>query len=314
MIEARGLTKRYGPTLAVDGLDFDVLPGRVTGFLGPNGAGKSTTMRMVMGLDAPTSGTVTIDGRPYADHRRPLFDVGAVLEAGGGIHPGRSAYNHLLSLAQSNGIGRKRVDEVLEVVGLTSVAHKRAGGFSLGMGQRLGLAAALLGDPGVLILDEPVNGLDPEGIVWIRNLMHSLATEGRTVFVSSHVLTEMAVTADHLIVIGRGRLIAESSVAEFIERSSHNYVRVRSPQLEHLTQLLIFQGASTHMQDDGSLAVTGATEDTIGELAAAQGIVLHELSPQNASLEDAFMELTHESVDYHGSDPSQDSLPATKVA
>src|SRR6202048_2068478 len=222
MIEARGLTKRYGSTLAVDALSFEVLPGRVTGFLGPNGSGKSTTLRMVMGLDAPTAGTVTVDGRPYAEHRRPLLDGGAMLEARG-IHPGRTAYNHLLCLAQSNGIGRKRVDEVLEIVGLASVAHKRAGGFSLGMGQRLGIGAALLGDPGVLILDEPVNGLDPEGIVWIRTLMQSLAREGRTVFVSSHLMSEMALTADHLIVVGRGRLIAESSVEDFIERSSHNY-------------------------------------------------------------------------------------------
>jgi ABC-2 type transport system ATP-binding protein len=301
MIRARGLTKRYGPTLAVDGLDFDVLPGRVTGFLGPNGAGKSTTMRMIMGLDAPTAGTVTVDGRPYAEHQRPLFDVGAVLEARA-IHPGRSAYNHLWCLAQSNGIGRKRVDDVLEVVGLSSVANKRAGGFSLGMGQRLGLAAALFGDPGVLILDEPVNGLDPEGIVWIRNLMRSLASEGRAVFVSSHLLSEMALTADHLIVVGRGRLIAETSVAEFIERSSRNFVRVRAPQLHRLGQLLASEGAGIETQDDGALAVTGSSEEAIGDLAAEHGITLHELSPQNASLEEAYIELTHESVDFHGSD------------
>ncbi|MCU1429926.1 MAG: multidrug transporter ATP-binding protein [Actinomycetia bacterium] len=313
MIRARGLTKRYGPTLAVDNLDFEVLPGRVTGFLGPNGAGKSTTMRMILGLDAPTAGSVTIDGRPYAEHQRPLFDVGAMLEARA-IHPGRSAYNHLFALAQSNGIGRKRVDEVLDVVGLSSVAHKRAGGFSLGMGQRLGLAAALLGDPGVLILDEPVNGLDPEGIVWIRNLMRSLASEGRAVFVSSHLLTEMALTADHLIVVGRGRLIAESSVDEFIERSSRNYVRVRAPQLHKLGQLLTSEGAAITMEDDGALAVTGAGEAAIGDLAAEYGITLHELSPQNASLEEAYIELTQGSVDFHGADTASHPTLTTQVA
>jgi ABC-2 type transport system ATP-binding protein len=313
MIEARGLTKRYGPTLAVDGLDFDVLPGRVTGFLGPNGAGKSTTLRMVMGLDTPTAGTVTVDGRPYAAHHRPLFDVGAMLEARA-IHPGRSAYNHLRCLAESNGIGLRRVDEVLDVVGLTAVARKRAGTFSLGMGQRLGIAAALLGDPGVLIFDEPVNGLDPEGIVWIRNLMRSLAAEGRTVFVSSHLMSEMALTADHLIVVGRGRLIAESSVEDFIERSSHNYVRVRSPQRDQLSLLLTAEGAATELQDDGALAVTGAGEEAIGDLAAAHGLTLHELSPQYASLEDAFMELTHDSVDYHGSDTVHQPNLTTQVA
>jgi ABC-2 type transport system ATP-binding protein len=313
MIEARGLTKRYGPTLAVDHLDFDVQPGRVTGFLGPNGAGKSTTLRMVMGLDSPSAGSVTVDGRPYGQHHRPLFDIGAMLEARG-IHPGRSAYNHLLCLAQSNGIGRKRVDEVLEIVGLASVAHKRVGGFSLGMGQRLGIGAALLGDPGVLILDEPVNGLDPEGIVWIRNLMRSLAGEGRTVFVSSHLMSEMALTADHLIVIGRGRLMAESSVTEFIERSSKNSVRVRSPELDRLAALLAANGATVQTEQDGALSVTGVGEAMIGELASAQGVTLHELSPQNASLEEAFMELTHDSVEYHGADTATPSPQQTKAA
>ena len=297
MIEARGLTKRYGSALAVDGLDFDVLPGRVTGFLGPNGAGKSTTLRMIIGLDAPTAGTVTVDGYPYAAHRRPLFDVGAMLEAKA-IHPDRTAYNHLLCLAQSNGIGRRRVDEVLEVVGLSDVARKRAGGFSLGMGQRLGIGAALLGDPGVLILDEPVNGLDPEGIVWIRTLLRSLAAEGRTVFVSSHLMSEMALTAEHLIVIGRGRLIADTSVEDFVRQSSHNYVRVRSPRHHKLAQLLRAEGASTETEEDGALAVTGADAAAIGELAAAHGIPLHELAPQQASLEEAFMEMTHDSVDF----------------
>jgi ABC-2 type transport system ATP-binding protein len=313
MIEARGLTKKYGSTLAVDHLDFEVLPGKVTGFLGPNGSGKSTTLRMVMGLDSPSAGTVTVDGRPYAEHQRPLFDVGAMLEARG-IHPGRTAYNHLLCLAQSNGIGRKRVDEVLEIVGLSSVAHKRVGGFSLGMGQRLGIGAALLGDPGVLILDEPVNGLDPEGIVWIRNLMRSLAAEGRTVFVSSHLMSEMALTADHLIVIGRGRLMAEASVAEFIERSSLNSVRVRSPQLELLATLLTGEGATVHTDEEGALTVTGLSESAIGELAAAHVVTLHELSPQNASLEEAFMELTRDSVDFHGSDAAIQLSPITKAA
>jgi ABC-2 type transport system ATP-binding protein len=268
---------------------------------------------MVMGLDAPTGGTVTVDGRPYADHRRPLFDVGAMLEARG-IHPGRTAYNHLLCLAQSNGIRRKRVDEVLAIVGLESVAHRRVGGFSLGMGQRLGIGAALLGDPGVLILDEPVNGLDPEGIVWIRELMKSLAAEGRTVFVSSHLMSEMALTADHLIVIGRGQLMAESSVAEFIERSSHNSVRVRSPQLERLAQLLTAEGATVETGRDGALTVTGAGEEAVGELAAAHAVTLHELAPQYASLEDAFMELTRDSVDYHGADTPTHSPDITKAA
>jgi ABC-2 type transport system ATP-binding protein len=313
MIEARGLTKRYGSTLAVDHLDFDVQPGRVTGFLGPNGAGKSTTLRMVMGLDGPTAGTVTVDGRPYAEHRRPLFDVGAMLEARG-IHPGRSAYNHLLCLAQSNGIHRKRVDEVLEIVGLASVAHKRVGGFSLGMGQRLGIGAALLGDPGVLILDEPVNGLDPEGIVWIRELMKSLAAEGRTVFVSSHLMSEMALTADHLIVIGRGRLMAESSVADFIERSSHNSVRVRSPNIERLAPLLTGDGVTVRPDDEGAITVSGMSEAAIGDVAAVYGVTLHELSPQNASLEEAFMELTRDSVDFHGSDTATHSPQTEKAA
>src|SRR4030088_894543 len=256
MIEARGLTKRYGTTLAVDHLAFDVQPGRVTGFLGPNGAGKSTTLRMVMGLDSPSAGTVTVDGRPYAEHQRPLFDVGAMLEARG-IHPGRTAYNHLLCLAHSNGIGRKRVDEVLEIVGLSSVAHKRVGGFSLGMGQRLGIGAALLGDPGVLILDEPVNGLDPEGIVWIRNLMRSLAAEGRTVFVSSHLMSEMALTAEHLIVIGRGRLIADTSVEEFVQQASGNVVRVRSPQADELQRLLEAPNVKIDAIEGGLLEIEG---------------------------------------------------------
>jgi len=302
VIEARGLSKRYGSTVAVDDLSFEVLAGRVTGFLGPNGAGKSTTLRMVLGLDAPTGGTVTIDGRPYSSLRRPLFDVGAMLEAKA-VHEGRSAYSHLLCLAQSNGIGRRRVEEVLDIVGLTSVAKKRAGLFSLGMGQRLGIGAALLGDPGVLIFDEPVNGLDPEGIVWIRTLMRSLASEGRTVFVSSHLMAEMALTADHVIVIGRGRLLAEASVDDLVRSSSQNFVRVRSVQDARLATLIAAAGGSSHPEADGALAVTGISAPAIGELAGKNGVFLHELSPQEVSLEEVYMELTHDSVEYRSGRP-----------
>ncbi len=299
MIEVTNLTKRYGSTLAVDHLSFQVRPGRVTGFLGPNGAGKSTTLRLILGLDLPSEGSATVNERPFAELRRPLFSVGAMLESKP-IHPGRSAFNHLLALAQSNGIGRHRVNEVVELVGLESAVRKRAGGFSLGMGQRLGIAAALLGDPGVLILDEPVNGLDPEGIVWIRNLLRGLAAEGRTILVSSHLMSEMALTADDLIVIGRGQLIAQSTVSEFVQRASHNYVRLRSPMRNRLIPLLQGEGASVSVEGDGALAVTGAKVETIGELVAANGIVLYELSEQHASLEEAFMELTGDSVEYHG--------------
>ena len=310
LIEARGLTKRYGTTVAVDDLSFDVRPGQVTGFLGPNGAGKSTTLRMILGLDTPTAGTVTIGGRPYNQHQRPLCEVGALLDAKA-IHGGRSAFNHLLSLAQSNGIPRSRVDEVLETVGLTSVAGKRAGGFSLGMGQRLGIAAALLGRPDVLLFDEPVNGLDPEGIVWIRNFMRSLAADGHTVFVSSHLMSEMALTADHLIVIGRGKLIAATSVAEFIARSSDNYVLVRTDQVDRLLPLL--DAATSVDLTDGSLHVSGLDCRAIGDIAAAHFIALHELSPQMASLEEAFMDLTHDSVDYTADVPLA-HLDTRKVA
>jgi ABC-2 type transport system ATP-binding protein len=302
VIEASGLSKRYGSTLAVDDLSFEVLPGQVTGFLGPNGAGKSTTLRMVLGLDAPTGGSVTIDGRPYSTIRRPLFEVGAMLEAKA-IHEGRTAYNHLLCLAQSNGIGRKRVDEVLDIVGLTSVANRRVGLFSLGMGQRLGIGAALLGDPGVLIFDEPVNGLDPEGIVWIRTLLRSLASEGRTVFVSSHLMAEMALTADHVIVIGRGRLLAEASIDELIQGSSQNFVRVRSLQDAQLANLVNDKGGTSRTEDDGALAVSGISASAIGDLAAANGIALHELSPQEVSLEEVYMTLTHDSVEYRAGQP-----------
>lgn len=315
MIEAHGLTKRYGPTLAVDDLSFEVQAGQVTGFLGPNGAGKSTTLRMVMGLDTPSAGAVTIDGQPYAAIERPLFEVGAMLEAKA-IHDGRSAYNHLLCLAKSNGIGKRRVTEVLEIVGLTNVAKKRAGLFSLGMGQRLGIGVALLGDPGVLIFDEPVNGLDPDGIVWIRNLMRSLASEGRTVFVSSHLMAEMALTADHVIVIGRGKLLAEASVDDLIRGSSQNYVRVRSLQDAKLAALVSAKGGSSRTEADGALAVSGMDASAIGDLAGANGIVLHELSPQEASLEEAYMELTHDSVEYRSehSATTATSAPVGKVA
>jgi ABC-2 type transport system ATP-binding protein len=311
MIEARGLTKRYGTTVAVDDLSFDVLPGQVTGFLGPNGAGKSTTLRMILGLDAPTAGTVTIGGRPYDQHRRPLYEVGALLD-GKAIHGGRSAYNHLLSMAQSNGIPRSRVNEVLETVGLTSVAKKRAGGFSLGMSQRLGIATALLGEPDVLLFDEPVNGLDPEGIVWIRNFMRSLAADGHTVFVSSHLMSEMALTADHLIVIGRGKLIAATSVEDFVARSSDNHVLVRTEQADRLLPFLD-AASSVDRTENGVLQVSGLDCRAIGDIAAAHGIALHELSPQTASLEEAFMELTHDSVDYSADVPTA-HLDARKVA
>jgi ABC-2 type transport system ATP-binding protein len=297
MIEAVGLSKRYGDTLAVDDLSFTVPPGQVTGFLGPNGAGKSTTMRMVLGLDAPSTGSVTVNGRPYAEYRRPLFEVGALLEAKA-MHGGRSAYNHLLCLAQSNGIGRSRVDEVLDAVGLRSVARKRSGGFSLGMGQRLGIAAALLGDPRVLMFDEPVNGLDPEGVLWIRNLLKSLAAEGRTVFVSSHLMSEMSITADRLVIIGRGRLIAETTVDDFLKGGTGNYVRVRSPQGEELARLLREGGTEVTRQVDGALSIAGVTSEVVGELAGAHGLTLHELSTHKASLEDTFMELTRDSVDF----------------
>jgi ABC-2 type transport system ATP-binding protein len=259
---------------------------------------------MIMGLDDPSAGTVSVLGHPYGEHRRPLFEVGALLDAKA-IHGGRSAYNHLLCLAQSNGIGRRRVDEVLELVGLAGVAAKRAGGFSLGMGQRLGIAAALLGDPEVLLFDEPVNGLDPEGIVWIRNLMRSFANEGRTVFVSSHLMSEMALTADHLIVIGRGRLIAAASVTEFINASSQNYVRVRTPRTRELLSLVHSRGGITSTDADGAIRVTGLDCPAVGELAAAQGIALHELVAQAPSLEEAFMELTHESVEFNADSPDR---------
>jgi ABC-2 type transport system ATP-binding protein len=295
MIQAKELSKRYGGTLAVDGLTFDVRPGRVTGFLGPNGSGKSTTLRMALGLDLPTAGSVTVNGCPYRRLPRPLYEVGALLDANA-VHGGRSAYDHLLALAQSNRIGRRRVGEVLDLVGLAAVAGQRVGGFSLGMRQRLGIAAALLGDPGVLMLDEPVNGLDPEGIRWIRGLLRSLAAEGRTVFVSSHLMSEMAQTADHLVVIGKGRLIADRSLAEFIQGAGTGQVLVRTPDADRLATALGAEATVTR-EADGALLVAGLTAARVGEAAAAAGVVLHELSPRT-SLEEAFMELTADAVEY----------------
>ena len=298
MIEARGLSKRFGDVLAVDDLSFDVQPGTVTGFLGPNGSGKSTTMRMIMGLDLPASGTVTVLGRRYHDLPWPLREVGALLEARS-IHPGRSARAHLLMLARCNDIPRARVDEVLELVGLTAVAGKRAGKFSLGMGQRLGIAAALLGDPGVLLFDEPVNGLDPEGIRWVRTLCKKLAGEGRTVFVSSHLMAEMALTADHLVVIGKGKMIAETSVSDFVARSSRQSVKVRTPATQPLSDAMTDAGATVISDPDGFLTVTGISAAQVGDLAKEIGVAVHELTPV-ASLEDAFMELTDEAVEFRG--------------
>jgi ABC-2 type transport system ATP-binding protein len=297
MIEAVGLTKRYGKTVAVDDLSFTVQTGRVTGFLGPNGAGKSTTMRMILGLDAPSGGQVRIDGKLYRDLHQPLRMVGALLDAKW-VHPNRSARAHLRWLAKSNNISAKRVDEVLEIVGLTGVAGRRAGGFSLGMSQRLGIAAALLGDPQVLLFDEPVNGLDPEGILWIRRFMHRLADEGRTVFVSSHLLSEMALTAQDLVVIGKGKLIAQSSTEDFVNRATENTVVVRSPQLA-VIRAALGQTAATFKEDGDRLVVSGMDSEKLGELAAANGAVLHELSPQRGSLEEAFIQLTGDSVEYH---------------
>ncbi|HET9077348.1 MAG TPA: ATP-binding cassette domain-containing protein [Acidimicrobiales bacterium] len=298
MIEVRNLTKHYGSTVAVDDLSFDVRPGIVTGFLGPNGAGKTTTMRMIVGLDRPDRGTVTIDGRRYRDLDVPLQEVGALLDAKA-FHGGRSAYNHLLCLAQSNGLRRSRVDEVLAIVGLESAAKRRAQTYSMGMGQRLGIAAALLGDPKILMFDEPVNGLDPEGIAWVRRLMRDLAAQGRTVFVSSHLMSEMALTAEHVVVIGRGRMIRDESISTFVNSSSRSSVRVRSPQADRLTEALRRAEARVETDNTGALVVSGIDAATIGEMAAGAGIVLHELAPQRASLEEAFMELTSDSVEFH---------------
>jgi ABC-2 type transport system ATP-binding protein len=297
MIEVRGLTKRYGDKLAVDDLNFTVRPGVVTGFLGPNGAGKSTTMRMILGLDAPTSGSVTVNGKPHREHAAPLREVGALLEARSG-HPGRSAYNHLLALAQSSGIRRSRVDEVIDAVGLRAAARRRAGRFSLGMGQRLGIATALLGDPHTIVLDEPVNGLDTEGIRWIRSLLAGLAAEGKTVFVSSHLMSEMALIAQQLIVIGRGRLIADAATGDLLANAGRAVVRVRSTHPDALAALLRSPDVAVSRAQDGALNVSGLSTDQIGTAAGAAGITLLELAAQPASLEEAFIDLTRDAVEY----------------
>ena len=303
MIEARGLSKRFGTTVAVNQLSFTVQPGMVTGFLGPNGAGKTTAMRLILGLDYPSAGTVTIGGRPYQQLPSPMREVGALLDARA-VHGGRSARNHLRCLAQTNDIPERRVDEVLGLVGLSEVAGKRSKGFSLGMSQRLGIAAALLGDPAIVMFDEPVNGLDPEGILWIRTLMRSLAAEGRTVFVSSHLMSEMENTADHLIVIGRGRLIADCSMAEFIARGTGQAVLVRTPQPDALARAATTAGGTVTPAPGGDLEVRGLPEARIGDLALASDIALHHLAPARASLEEAFMELTADSVEYQAGVPA----------
>ncbi|GAA3982703.1 ABC transporter ATP-binding protein [Thermobifida alba] len=309
MIRVRGLTKRYGATTAVDRLDFDVHPGVVTGFLGPNGAGKSTTMRMILGLDTPTAGTATVNGRRYRDLPAPTREVGALLDPGA-AHPGRTARAHLLWLARGAGLPRRRVEEVLDLVGLASAAHRRVGGFSLGMRQRLGIAAALLGDPGVLLFDEPVNGLDPEGIRWIRGLLRDLAAEGRTVLVSSHLMSEMQATADHVLVIGRGRLIADVGVAELTARGSGD-VRVAAADPAVLAAALAAEGAAVRTADDGALLVGGLDAARVGEVALRRRIALRELTPRRASLEEAFMELTAASVQHRsGTTPVPEGSPA----
>ncbi|MGH3491949.1 MAG: ABC transporter ATP-binding protein [Sciscionella sp.] len=311
MIEAHGLSKAYGRTVAVDDLSFTVKPGQVTGFLGPNGAGKSTTMRMILGLDRPSAGHALINGKPYAGLHHPLRTVGALLDAKW-VHPNRSARAHLRWLAKTNQLPRRRVEEVLDLVGLSAVAGKRAGAFSLGMSQRLGIACAMLGDPEVLLFDEPVNGLDPEGILWIRQFMHRLAGEGRTVLVSSHLLSEMALTAEELIVIGRGKLISSCSTAEFIDRATESSVLVRSPALQQLSAALLAADLSVSPQPD-SLLVNGVECAQVGEIAAAAGIVLHELSPQRGSLEQAFLQLTGESVDYRMHENAAPETPAAEL-
>ena len=306
MITADRLSKSYGAKTAVDDISFTVHPGKVTGFLGPNGAGKSTTMRLIVGLDRPTAGTVTVNGRPYAEHPSPLTEVGVLLEARA-VHTGRSAVDHLRSVAATHGFGRRRVDQVIDMTGLGSVAGKRVGGFSLGMGQRLGLAVALLGDPHTVILDEPVNGLDPEGVLWVRTLLRQLAAEGRTVFLSSHLMSEMALTADHILVIGRGRIIADAPVADIVARSSGTSVSVRTPHLNELAELLRGPDVTLTRVGDDHLEVRGTTAQVIGEAAASRGLVLHELSPHRGSLEDSYLSLTADAVEYH-------SAPATAVA
>ena len=297
MITAEGLTKRYGAKTAVDHIDFTVQPGQVTGFLGPNGAGKSTTMRMIVGLDRPSDGTVTVNGGRYAQHRAPLHEVGALLDAKA-MHTGRSAYNHLLAMAATHGIDARRVHEVIELTGLGSVAGKRVGGFSLGMGQRLGIAAAMLGDPATLILDEPVNGLDPEGVLWVRQFVRQLAAEGRTVFLSSHLMSEMAQTADHLIVLGRGQIVADAPIADIIAGGTRSRVRVRTPHSSQLADLLARPDVTIMRSEAGVLEITGIEASGIGDLAAEHRLAIHELTPQIASLEEAYMALTADAVEY----------------
>lgn len=301
MIEAHALTKKFGSRTAVNNVDFRVEPGRVTGFLGPNGAGKSTTMRMIAGLDRPTAGNVTVNGRHYREHRAPLREVGMLLDAKA-VHTGRSAYQHLLAMAATHGIGKARVREVIELAGLESVARKRVGGFSLGMGQRLGIAAALLGDPATVMLDEPVNGLDPEGVRWVRTLVRSLAAEGRTVLLSSHLMSEMAQTADHLIVIGRGRIIADASVDEVIARATGASVRVRTPDLGRLSRTIAAADVTLTTLDDGAAVITGLTSAQVGDAAASAGVAIHELTSVSGSLEDAYMTLTADDVEYRSGD------------
>ena len=305
MIEVKNLGKRYGDKVAVDGLDFVVQPGIVTGFLGPNGAGKSTTMRMIAGLDEPTSGRVLVNGRDYRAVQAPMAELGILLEARS-VHTGRSARNHLLALAQTNGVSQRRVDEVIDMVGLGEVARKRVGGFSLGMGQRLGIASAMLGDPRVVVLDEPVNGLDPEGVLWIRNLLKGLAAEGRTVFVSSHLMSEMALTATRLVVIGRGRLIADTTVDEFVARAGGGGVTVRTPQAARLRELLLGPDITVTSQQSDLLKVQGLSAEQIGQTAWQARLPVYELTPQQASLEEAFMRLTDDSVDFRSHNTTQE--------
>ncbi len=312
MIELQGLTKRYGPKTVVDDLTFTIAPGVVTGFLGPNGAGKSTTMRMLVGLETPDSGTATVNGRAYGQHAAPAQEIGVLLDASA-RHPGRSARDHLLALAHTHRISAQRVDEVLELVGLAEVARSRSGGFSLGMGQRLGIASALLGDPATVMLDEPVNGLDPEGIRWIRELLRGLALEGRTVFVSSHLMSEMALTAEHLIIVGRGRLVADTSVADLVARSTTT-VRVRSPQATALRAVLAQHDVTVTTSPDGAMEVTGLSREQIGDRAAIAGVTVHELSLQQASLEEAYMELTAGAVEYHGSTTHETTATPERTA
>jgi ABC-2 type transport system ATP-binding protein len=312
MIEAIALTKRFGDKPAVDGIDFQVQPGRVTGFLGPNGAGKSTTMRMIVGLDRPTSGTVTINGQRYADLKAPLHEVGVLLDAKA-VHTGRSAYNHLLALGATHGIGKKRVNEVIALTGLESVARKRVGGFSLGMGQRLGIASALLGDPGILILDEPVNGLDPEGVIWVRTLARHMAAEGRTVFLSSHLMSEMAQTADQIIVLGRGKVIADAPVSDIIALAAGNSVRVRTPDADRFATLLAGKDVTITKTDPDLLVINGLKAAHIGEIAAGSKVVLHELTPLAGSLEDAYLALTEDDVEYHAGTFADETAPMEPV-